>query len=97
EVGGAVLGGGDGADGGAAPGERQQAIAVDLDEAAAVGGALRVGARDLGEDPASVRGLQSGEPGRDQQGVDALACHGTPSCNHRIATGVTSALHCTSR
>src|SRR5699024_1325636 len=53
EVGGAVLGGGAGADGGAAPGERQQAIAVDLAEAAAVGRALRVGARDLGEDSAS--------------------------------------------
>src|SRR5699024_5555869 len=47
EEGGAVLGGGDRADGAAAAGEREQPLPVDLDERAAVGGALGVRARDL--------------------------------------------------
>ena len=41
EAGGAVLVGGDGADGGAAPGQRHDPLAVQLDQGAAVGGALR--------------------------------------------------------
>src|SRR5699024_7480855 len=81
EEGRAVLGGGDRSDRGGPAGQRHVPLTVDLDQRGAIGGALRVGPGDRGQDPTALGGLQPGQPGRVQQGLDALACHDQSSCH----------------
>src|SRR5699024_8850873 len=61
--------------------QRHVPLTVDLDQRGAIGGALRVGPGDRGQDPTALGGLQPGQPGRVQQGLDALACHDQSSCH----------------